>query len=195
MSRTRNLGILLALALVGAAAPGSAQTRQPLPIAYISVQRILVEAEAAKAVTKELDALRQMKAQELAEKKKALDDTRLQLANAGGYFSSAKRAQLQDAVKSQEAELQQATQQAQADFQERQRTLQDQLRGELNTVVAAIAAQRGIQYVLNQDASLIMAPQGGNLTDEVLTRLNAATAQREAAAKSPGTAPTSPAPK
>ena len=42
----------------------------------------------------------------------ALDATRLQLANSGGYFSGSKREQLKAQEKKQEAELQQATQQA-----------------------------------------------------------------------------------
>src|SRR5215470_13700497 len=94
------------------------QARPTLPIAYISVQRILTEADEAKAAAKELEALRAAKAQELNVKKRALDDTKLQIVNAGGIFSASKRQQLTELAKRQESELQQATQQANNDFQE-----------------------------------------------------------------------------
>jgi len=168
-------GVVIAVA---APSPTSAQAR--LPIAYVSVQRILVEAAGARAATAELDTLRNAKAQELNAKKKELDATRLQLANAGGYFSGTKRTQLQEKVRRLEADLQQATQQAQAEFQERQRKLQEALRSEVNVIVSELAAQRGFQYVLNQDAAVLLAPQGADLTTEVLMRLNGVQAKRAA---------------
>ena len=166
----------VALAIVAPSASTFAQGR--LPIAYISVQRILVEAAAARGANAELESLRKAKAQELAARKKDLDATKLELANSGGYFSATKRAELQEKGRKQETELQQATQQAQSDFQTRQRALQDALRSELNAIVSEIAAQRGIQYVLNQDAAVVLAPQGADLTTEVLERLNVAHAKR-----------------
>lgn len=173
-----------------------AQNRPAVPIGYVSVQRILNESDDAKAAAKEFEALRNAKTQEIATKRKALDDTRLQIANAGGYFSGSKRAQLIEVGKRQEAELQQATQQAQTDFQELQRKVQDRLKSELASIVGTLAAQRGILYVLNQDAALLLAPSGMNLTEEVLARMNAAAAQREANAKAAAAAaPTAAAPK
>lgn len=175
--------LLLGAALGVAPSVAQAQGRQGLPIGYVSVQRILTEADDAKVATKELEALRAARTQDLNAKRQVLDATRLQLANAGGYFSGTKRAQLQDAVRKQEVELQQATQQAQTDLQELQRKVQDRLRGELNTILTKLVAERGLLYVLNQDAALVLAPTGANLTDDVLARMNAAAAQREANAK------------
>lgn len=167
----------------GLAPAALAQGRQGMPIAYVSVQRILNESDDAKAAAKELESLRAAKAQDLNARKQALDATRLQIANAGGYFSASRRAMLVETAKRQEGELQQATQQAQADFQELQRKAQDRLKGELKTILLGLAAQRGFQFVLNQDAALVLAPTGADLTDEVLARMNAASAQREANAK------------
>ena len=107
-SRTFVVTSALALVLVVPAASAFAQARPGLPIAYISLQRILAEAEDAKAAGKELETLRAAKAQELTAKKQALDATKLQIANAGGMFSTSKREQLKVVEKQQEAELQQA---------------------------------------------------------------------------------------
>jgi Skp family chaperone for outer membrane proteins len=171
---------------------GYAQVRPALPIAYISLQKILTEADDAKAATKELDALRAARAQEVTAKRHALDATKLEIANAGGVFSGSKRQQLTEVAKRQEAELQQATQRAQTDFQELQKKLQDRLRQELGTIVTALAQQRGVQYVLNQDVSIVLAPNGANWTAEVLERLNAATAQRAGSGKAAAETPQKP---
>jgi outer membrane protein len=173
---------ILAFAL--ASAPDvTAQPRPLLPIAYVSVQKILAEADDAKAAAKELETLRAARTQELNAKKQALDAKRLEIANSGGFFSRSKVPQLQDEAKRQETELQQATQKAQADMQELQKSVQERLRAELSTVLTAIATQRGFQYVLNQDAALVLAPSGVSLTDEVLAKMNAAAAQRAASTK------------
>jgi len=157
--------------------PAFGQTRTGLPIAYVSLQRIITEADDAKAGAKELEALRVARTQELSTKKKALDDTKLQLANSGGYFSGSKRAQLAELVKRQEAELQQANEKAQADFQELQKKVQERLRTEIGRIVTALATERGVAYVLNQDAAVVLAPKGADWTDDVLKRLKAASAQ------------------
>lgn len=192
MTSTRTLvvpALVASLAIFATNAFG--QARPTLPIAYISVQRILSEADEAKAAAKELEALRAAKAQELNTKKHALDDTKLQIANAGGLFSGSKRQQLTELAKRQESDLQQSTQQAQADFQELQKKVQQRLTTELNTIIGALAQQRGVQYVLNQDVSIVFAPTGANWTTEVLQRLNAMTAAQKSA---PETAPDKTAP-
>ena len=122
------------LATVAPSASTFAQAR--LPIAYISVQRIIEEAAAARGGNAELESLRNAKAQELTARKKDLDATKLELANSGGYFSADEaRGAAGARARKQEADLQQATQQAQSDFQTRQRTLQDALRTELSAIV------------------------------------------------------------
>lgn len=173
---TSVVGVSIA-ALLTSAQPAVAQSRPALPIAYVSMQRILNEADSAKAAAKELETLRASRAKELGDKKQTLDATRLQLANAGGFFSGSKRAQLTELVKQQETDLQQATQKAQTDFNDLQKKVQERLRSELNTIILAMATQRRVPYVLNQDAAVILAPSAGNWTDEVLQRLNTATAQ------------------
>jgi Skp family chaperone for outer membrane proteins len=150
------------------------QTRPAYPIAYLSMQRILNEAEDVKAAAKELEALRAVQTQELNEKKQAVATTRLELANAGGVFSGSTRARLTETLKQQEADLQQATQKAQTDFAERQKQVQDRLRSELNTIVMTLAKERGVAYVLNQDTAVVLAPTAANWTDDVLQKLNAA---------------------
>jgi outer membrane protein len=184
MNRTSFLSAIAAGTLVVAlSAVAHAQARAPFPIAYVSVQKILNESNDAKQGAKQLEELRQAKAKDLAAKKQALDSTKLQIANAGGYFSGSKREQLQQQEKRQEAELQAATQQAQTDFMDLQKKVQDGLRAELSTILNALAIQRGYQYILNQDAAILLAPSGADLTKDVLEKLNANATERAATAK------------
>jgi outer membrane protein len=178
--KTTSVAVLLVMILAPLAARVGAQARTTLPIALISLQKIATESANAKEATKRLEALRQTKAQEVSAKQKALEDVRLQLANAGGIFRASKRAQLMAEEKRQEAELQRATQQAQADFQNLQRELQADLRRQVGALVTEIAKRRGIQFVLNEDSAVVLAPAGIDLTSEVIERLNAATAQKPA---------------
>jgi Skp family chaperone for outer membrane proteins len=166
------IGSLFVLTLL-TSVPTAAQSRPAYPIAYISVQRIMTEAADVKAATHELEMFRVTRARELESKKQAVDATRLQLVNVGGVFRRSSRARLAETLKRQEADLQQATLKAQADFAERQKQLNERLRGELNTIVVALAKQRGVAYVLNQDTAVVLAPAAANWTDEVLQQLNA----------------------
>jgi Skp family chaperone for outer membrane proteins len=163
------------LTLLASVTTTVAQSPPGYPIAFISVQRILTEAADAKAATKELDTLRSSWTRELNAKKQAVAATRLQLANAGGVFSWSTRARLGETLKRQEADLQQATLKAQAEFAERQKQITERLRNELNLVVVGLARQRGVAYVLNQDA-VVLAPTRANWTDEVLEKLNTVSA-------------------
>ena len=149
------------------------------PIAYVSAQKILTESTQAKAAEKRLEGLRQTKAQQIAAKQKALDATRLQLANAGGIFSASTRTRLKAQESQQQSELQKLMQDSQNEVQTLQRQLQAELRQEFTAIMTEVAGPRGVQIVLNADTALVWAAPGTvDLTAQVLERLNAAAAQK-----------------
>ena len=176
-----NIALLVGLALTPAVA-FAVQTRQSAPprptspIAFISMQRVLSESGAAKAASKQLDELRKTKADDVNAKKKALDETKLAIANAGGVFSSSKRAELKATEAKQEAALKQATEEAQKAFTDLQRELQTGIRNDLGRVINEVARERPVQYILNADTTLLWARDATDLTGEVLERLNASSA-------------------
>jgi Skp family chaperone for outer membrane proteins len=171
------------MALVMLAASSEAQTRQAFPIGYVSLQRVFTEAADAKSATQQIEAARQAKAQELNGMKQALDATKLELANSGGFFRAARRTELQREVQQREDELKKASEAAAADLKKLQDQLQADLQKELDGVLKSIAERRGLLYVLNQDAAIVMAPSGADLTAEVLEQLQATAAGRETPAK------------
>jgi Skp family chaperone for outer membrane proteins len=166
---------LLVLFSSGMLAPVAEPTppRPTSQIVYVSMQRISTESTDAKAATAQLDALRLERTRELTAKQKVLEDTRRQLANAGGVFSASKRAQLTADEERQRTELQRLTQQAQTDFQDLQRQLQATLRQKLTAAIDDLSKRRAIQVVLNQDTAVVWASPGTDVTTEVIERLNA----------------------
>jgi outer membrane protein len=181
--RPLHFALLVVLALPAAAA-SAGQARPVAPprsgssVAFVSVQKILTESAAAKAAGKQLDDLRKAKADEVNAKKKALDDTKLALVNAGGIFSSSKRAELKTQEQRQEAELKQVTEDAQKAFLDLQRQLQTEIRNDLVRVINEIAREKPIDLILNADTSLVWGRNITDLTGEVLERLNAAGSQK-----------------
>jgi Skp family chaperone for outer membrane proteins len=164
-----HVALIASLLVPSAAVAGQSRPATARPaggVVYVSVQKILTESDAAKNAAKEIEQARKSKTDEVNARKKALDDTRLALANAGGYFSGARRAELQKIEQRQEAELKQATEEAQKSLVELQRQVQTQLR----------TRDRSFDVVLNADTSLVWARNITDITNDVLERLNAATA-------------------
>jgi Skp family chaperone for outer membrane proteins len=164
----------LAVGILAPVVDRAVQPRAVTPIAYVSVQRISSQSNEGKAALKQLEALGQAKAQELRAKQQAVEAVHNQLANAGGVFQGSKRAELQKQEEQQRADLQKATQQAQVEVQTLQRQLQEKLGKELNAILSDMANKRSIQIVLNSDSAVVWAPQSGDLTAEVVERMNAA---------------------
>jgi Skp family chaperone for outer membrane proteins len=150
-----------------------------LPIATVSVQKILSQADDAKAAAEQLEQLRKSKTSDIDKERQALDTMRRRIADPA--VSPAERQRLVTDALQQETKLQEATRQAQADIQELQARLQGQMRDELGRVVSALAGERGIQYVFNQDGALLVAPATTDLTTDVLARLNASATARSKA--------------
>jgi Skp family chaperone for outer membrane proteins len=148
------------------------QPRAATPIAYLSLQRISAESIEGKAAVKRLEAAGQARAQDVRARQRALEATRVALANAGGVFQASKRTELKAQEERQAQELQKATQAAQTELQEIQREVQAKVRQELGVIMADIAKQRSLQLVLNQDTAVVWAPTGADITAEVLDRLN-----------------------
>ncbi len=166
------------LIVVGALAVGSGigpivNSRTASHIGSLSMQRILAESTEAKEAAKRLEAFRHGKAQEVTDKQKALEATRLALANVGGILQGSRRAQLKAQESREQADLQRTQQQAQTEFQEMQRQFQTDLRRQLGGVINEIAKRNAIEIVLNQDAAVVWAIDKIDFTTEVIERLNA----------------------
>lgn len=145
-------------------------------IGYVSLQRILNESPEQKAGASRLQQIQQEKGRGLAGMQQKLDATRRQLAQSS---SGAARAELQRDEQQQRGELERATAQAQADLQALQRQFQNDLRSRLTPVFEDIAKSRNMQIVLNEDTGVVWAAPAFDLTNDVIERLKAGSAERE----------------
>jgi Skp family chaperone for outer membrane proteins len=161
------------LALVVLLLTGQVHAQQRTAIAFVSIQRILNEFAGAKSAARQIEDLRKAKMEDVQAKQKALEATRLEIANAGGLFSGSRRTDLHEKEKRQQAELQQASQQAQNEVQKLQADLQAQLRKDVSAVLESLARARGVQLVLNTDTAVVWAATGVDLTGDVLKALDA----------------------
>ncbi len=138
------------------AATGTIDKNAPARSVVVSLNRISTESTDGRAANQHLQALAQKIAGELAAKQKELGQTN-------------------------GPEVQRLAQQSQVEFVNSQRQAQAELRAKINPIVTDIAAQRGAELVLNEDA-LVWAAGRLDITDEVIAKLDAA-ASKPAAGK------------
>jgi Skp family chaperone for outer membrane proteins len=131
-------------------APGAAGTNIPQKTITLSLQRIATEAAEARAANQRLQALAKKMAADLTAKQK-------ELAQPTG------------------PEFQRLAKQSQTEFANTQRQVQADLRAKVSPIIAAIAAERGADIVLNADTLVWAAPRL-DVTAEVISKLDAATA-------------------
>jgi Skp family chaperone for outer membrane proteins len=112
----------------------------------VSLQRIATESADGRAEAQRLQALLQKMTLDLAAKQK-------QLAQPTG------------------PEFQRLAQQSQLDYASAQRQAQSELRAKLAPIVANIAAERGVDVVLNADTLVWSAPRL-DVTNEVISKLD-----------------------
>src|SRR5689334_17025421 len=133
------LGVLALLPALGdLQQPSTAKTAVEKAVAQkavvISLQRIATESSDGRAASQRLQALLQKMTLELAAKQK-------ELAQPTG------------------PEFQRLAQQSQVDYANAQRQAQSDLRAKLAPIVAEIAAQRGVDVILNADTLVWAAPR------------------------------------
>jgi Skp family chaperone for outer membrane proteins len=145
----------------------------PARIAYVSIQKVAAQSTELQASSKRLQQFRDEKARAIAEKQKAFDALRLQVAQLGGVFQASKRAKAQRDEQRARSELQALQNEAQTELQKMQREAQADFQRELSTVVGELAKQRGADIVLNEDVSVVWAHPGMDWTSEVVQRINA----------------------
>lgn len=184
-------GVLLA-GLASAQQPPAQQTppaqaaaapQAPAPVAfpdgiryaYLNIQRVATESAEGKASSARIEALRQMKANELNDKNKQLEAAQAKLRSS--VLDENARVQIQKDIDKQQVDIQRLTQDAQAELQDLQNELQIDFQRKLAPVVEAVAQEKKLHLLFSQaDSGLVWADPGLDLTVEIIRRFDAATA-------------------
>lgn len=139
-------------------------------VAYVSSNRLMNEAVPARTELARVQSMQQQKNAELRAKQQAVDQTRLQLAQA---TDAETRAKLVKQEQDQRADFERSQQQAQADLQRLQREVQAEVQTRVRDAIAEMAKTQDIRLVINQDTSVVWAAPGMDITATLIERLNA----------------------
>jgi Skp family chaperone for outer membrane proteins len=164
------------------AAPTPAQRpAAPFPqgakVAYVSLQQVAALSSEGKAAKMKVAAFTQQKQTEVADKTKALQASQQQLQTGAGVMSEVARAQLEKDIERQQRDLARLQQDAKGEISE----VTNEVQAEFNKKVVPILEQLSIEKALYllftpQDAGIIWAAGGLDLTMDAVRKLDAATA-------------------
>jgi outer membrane protein len=208
----RSFVVIVALGLVLGAAPAYAQatppaagTTQPAPaqprpfpegtkFAFINIQRVASESGEGRASTSKVQALNQQKVAQLNELNKKLQADQQKLQSQSSVMNDQARGQLERDIERQQKEIQRFTQDAQDEVQNLQQDLQGAFQSKLLPIIQQVVQERGLQILFSQnDAGIVWADPGLDITADVIKRFDAAHPAPAAATPAPTTQPAAPA--
>jgi Skp family chaperone for outer membrane proteins len=163
-------------------APTPAQ-RPPAPfpqgakVAYVYLQQIAALSAEGKAAQTKVTAFTQKKQTEVADKTKALQASQQKLQTGGGVLSDVARLQLEKDIERQQRDLERLQQDAQGEITEKTQEVQADFNKKLFPILEQLSVEKGLHLLFSaQDAGLIWAENGLDLTMDAVKKLDAATA-------------------
>jgi outer membrane protein len=165
------------------APPPVLQPPAPFPagakVGLVNLQLIAQNSVEGKAASGRVQALIQKKQTEGADKAKQLQANQQKLQSSGGVMSETARTTLEREIERQTKEGERFQQDAQAEVNELQQELQGDFQKKLFPLLQELAKEKGLHALLSaQDAGVIWADPGIDLTGEAIKKLDAATAPK-----------------
>jgi outer membrane protein len=151
-------------------------------VGLVNLQLIAQNSVEGKAASSRVQALIQKKQTEGADKAKQLQANQQKLQTSGGVMSEAARTTLEHEIERQQKEGERFQQDAQAEVNELQQELQGEFQKKLFPLLQEMAKEKGLHALLSaQDAGVIWADPGIDLTSEAIKKLDSATAAKPGA--------------
>lgn len=148
-------------------------------VGLVNLQLIAQNSVEGKAASGRVQALIQKKQTEGADKAKQLQANQQKLQSSGGVMSETARTALEREIERQTKEGERFQQDAQAEVNELQQELQGDFQKKLFPLLQQLAQEKGLHALLSaQDAGVIWADPGIDLTSEAIKKLDAATAPK-----------------
>ena len=164
-------------------APATQPAAQPTPprpfpegakLAYVMLPLIAQNSTDGRAASARIEELQKKKQAELQDKNKQLQTAQQKLSSGGTVLNDSARGVLEKDIDRMQREIQFAQQNAQAEVQDLTQELQEQFRQKLMPIIEAIGKERNLQVIFSgNDAGIIWADPGLDLTQEVIKRLDA----------------------
>jgi Skp family chaperone for outer membrane proteins len=166
----------------------AAQPPRPFPegskFAFVNVPRIGQESAEGKSFSAKMNALREKKQKELADKRTQLEAAQKKMDTSSSVLSESARAAQQKEVERLQVDLQRAAQDADAEVEALNRELSAEFQQKLLPVVEEVRAAKGLYIVFSlQDAGFVAIDPGLDITSDVIKKFDAAPAAPAAPAK------------
>jgi outer membrane protein len=148
-------------------------------VGLVNLQLIAQNSVEGKAASGRVQALIQKKQAEGADRAKQLQANQQKLQSSGGVMSDTARTALEREIEKQQKDGERFQQDAQAEVNELQQELQGDFQKKLFPLLTELAKEKGLHALLSaQDAGVIWADPGIDLTSEAIKKLDAATASK-----------------
>ena len=166
---------LMTLVAAFAPAPLLAQTAAPIRIGVVNQDKVLNESDEGKRLKADLEKLRNAKAATIDAKEKEIKALQDQLLNAQLSLSEDRRDDIQRQLKRKRVEYERLNDDATAEFQDAANRAQARLIGLFRDVIMKYGPEKGYTVILEKN-TMYYAAGAVDITDELLTRFNAAQA-------------------
>jgi len=179
-------GISILFALTGSQSAFAQAAPAPatLKIGVVNQDRVLNECEEGKRLKQELEKLRAGKAASIEAKEKEIKGLQDQALSAQLSLSEEKRDELARQLKRKRVEYERLNDDASAEFQEAANRAQGRLIGLFRDMIAKYGVEKGYTIIFEK-GTLYFATDTTDITQDVLTRFNAAYQPAAAAPTTP----------
>jgi Skp family chaperone for outer membrane proteins len=150
---------------------------QGAKVAYVYLQQVAALSSEGKASQTTVTAFVQKKQNELADNSKALQASQQKLQTGGGVMSEVARAQLEKDIERQQRDLGRLQQDAKSEITELTQEVQVEFNKKLFPILEQLSIEKELHVLFSpQEAGIIWAADGLDLTMDVVRKLDAAIA-------------------
>ena len=171
-------------------APAPIPFREGAKFGWVNVQAVASQSAEGKNAGTRINALREQRQKELADKQKAFQAAQQKLETEGALRNDAARAAMQADIEKQQRELQRLVEDAEQDVERLTNQLQQEFLGKLQPAIQRVAKERGLDFIFSTEGGLVHAAIDLNLTEDVIKAVDSTTsAPKPAATTKPAPAP------
>ena len=169
----RIVWLIVAVPLAASAQAPSASGAAAPSIAYVSSSRVFSGSTDGKAAEASLAALRERRSRDIDKRNMALKDLKRALDESGLASGAPDRVRREREMDRVERELERMLEDARGEVLALQQQLDAAFEAKLRPLVAAVARDRGLLLVLDEDAGgVVWAADMLDITADVVTRIN-----------------------
>jgi outer membrane protein len=169
---------LLFILTAGFALNANAQDAKPLKIGYTNVSYLLSVMPESRQIESELKTHSTQLQNQLQAKAKTFEEAYAAYEKGASTMTAAIRAEKERELREMDAQIQEFQKNAESSLQNKQVKLLEPVTEKISKAIDDVAKENNYTYVFNSDAGLgttqilLHAPEGDNITDLVLKKLN-----------------------